>query len=205
MLIDPALLAFTGKEHALSGTAQRGLFAKALNRREAACRLKGGCSIVGVMKWSRGSDLAGSRIIRRTGLVTLALFTGMALAALALAQICRLGFAQTLVSVLLGGGAPAGLYLAWATYSQTLGRDELSLAQVADRFALAVSGQWEAEAGRLRLNDPYPLPVAWGPADASLFDSWDHLRASAAAAPPAACWQPLMHAMRASWLAQAAS
>ncbi|WP_344518758.1 NACHT domain-containing protein [Streptomyces rectiviolaceus] len=42
----------------------------------------------------------------------------------------------------------------------------------ADALALAVRDQWEAEARLRRLNDPYPLPVSWRPADASLVEPW---------------------------------
>jgi len=49
------------------------------------------------------------------------------------------------------------------------------MAQVADQLAVAVGTQWTAEAAMRRLNDPYPLPVSWAAADASLTDSWDSL------------------------------
>ena len=49
------------------------------------------------------------------------------------------------------------------------------MAQVADQLAVAVGAQWNAEAAMRRLNDPYPLPVSWAAADASLTDSWDSL------------------------------
>jgi hypothetical protein len=51
----------------------------------------------------------------------------------------------------------------------------LGLAELADRLAVAVGAQWEAEARRRRLNDPYPLPVSWTAADRSLTDSWGSL------------------------------
>ena len=46
---------------------------------------------------------------------------------------------------------------------------------MADQLAIAVGTQWEAEAAVRRLNDPYPLPVSWDPADPSLTDAWDLL------------------------------
>jgi hypothetical protein len=49
------------------------------------------------------------------------------------------------------------------------------LARIADQLAIAVGAQWEAEARIRRLNDPYPLPVSWAAADASLIDTWDSL------------------------------
>ncbi|MGW7545940.1 NACHT domain-containing protein [Streptomyces sp. NPDC054770] len=46
---------------------------------------------------------------------------------------------------------------------------------MADQLAQGVRQQWEAEARLRRLNDPFPLPVAWGAADADLVESWTHL------------------------------
>ena len=54
------------------------------------------------------------------------------------------------------------------------------MAQVADRMAIAVGVQWNAEAAVRRLNDPYPLPVSWEAADVSLTDPWDSLTKLAA-------------------------
>lgn len=123
----------------------------------------------------RSRAQVSTRVVR-TRLVTLGLFVGTALSALVLAQVRHLGLAQTLVAVLVGGGAPAALYLGWATYRDgQLGDGVLSLEQVADQLAIAVRDQWEGEARIRRLNDPYPLPVCWGEADASLVDSWDGL------------------------------
>jgi hypothetical protein len=70
-------------------------------------------------------------------------------------------------------GLPA-LVLGWAAYKEAT-RPALTLTQVADQLAIAVGAQWEAEAAVRRLNDPYPLPVSWDPADPSLTDSWDSL------------------------------
>ncbi len=61
------------------------------------------------------------------------------------------------------------------------------MAQVADQLAVAVGAQWSTEAAMRRLNDPYPLPVSWAPADPSLTDAWDSLlklRTSGAGWPP---------------------
>jgi hypothetical protein len=68
---------------------------------------------------------------------------------------------------------------------------ELAMAQVADQLAIAVGAQWEDEARTRRVNDPYPLPVSWVAADASLTDPWDQLKRSAGSGaerpePPAA-------------------
>ncbi|MFJ4951005.1 NACHT domain-containing protein [Streptomyces sp. NPDC088760] len=50
------------------------------------------------------------------------------------------------------------------------------LEAVADQLAQGVRQQWEAEAQVRRLNDPFPLSVAWVAADADLVESWPHLR-----------------------------
>lgn len=71
------------------------------------------------------------------------------------------------------------LWLMWTTYRGPKRGDTpvrgLSLGQVADQLAVAVGAQWNAEAAVRRLNDPYPLPVSWVAADASLTDAWESL------------------------------
>jgi hypothetical protein len=97
-------------------------------------------------------------------------------AALSIANRYDLGVAQTLVAVLVGGGAPAGLYLSWAAYRESrAGGDGLSLASVADELAAAVRAQWQTEAEVRRINDPYPLYVSWTAADVWLADTWQVL------------------------------
>ena len=73
-------------------------------------------------------------------------------------------------------GVPA-LYLQLATIPGGSGMAETDLtpAKVADQLAVAVRAQWEAEAAMRRLDDPWPLPVSWVPADPALTDSWDLL------------------------------
>jgi GTPase SAR1 family protein len=60
------------------------------------------------------------------------------------------------------------------------------LAEIADRLAVAVGAQWNTESEYRRINDPWPLPVWWGPADPGLFDGWEALQrlAAAGAGPP---------------------
>ena len=86
------------------------------------------------------------------------------------------GTVAILVSASLG--LPT-LWLMWTTYRGPKRADTpvrgLSLDQVADQLAIAVGAQWNAEAAIRRLNDPYPLPVSWTAADASLTDPWDSL------------------------------
>jgi hypothetical protein len=117
---------------------------------------------------------------------------GTALAALLVAYAWHLGTASTLVAVLVGGGAPAGLYLAWATYRDSRSDDSVTLSRVADEFAAVVRRQWEQEAAARRLNDPYPLPVHWVAADPALVDSWDAIKklatSGAGYGPPGTNW-----------------
>jgi hypothetical protein len=74
------------------------------------------------------------------------------------------------------GIALATLWVGWAAYLNSRGSSaeaaELSLADVADQLAASVRAQWEAEAKARGLNDPWPLPVRWTAADASLSDGW---------------------------------
>ena len=131
------------------------------------------CAVVGL--WSRPRKWHRRR---RVGLTTLLLFCGTAAAALVLAHYYHLGVAATVVAVLVSGGAPAGLYLTCASYRLSASQVEDQFggpAGVAEALAAAIRDQWQAEAGVRRLNDPYPLPVSWVAADASLADSWDLL------------------------------
>ncbi len=93
--------------------------------------------------------------------------------ALGIARAYHLGVAATVVTVLLGGGAPAALYLAWAGYQ--LQATDADLEPLADQLATSVGRQWRLEAQVRRLNEPYPLPVSWSTADPVLTDSWQSL------------------------------
>jgi len=110
--------------------------------------------------------------------IAIALFLLPWVAALVLARTHRHldgGTVGILVAVSLG--LPT-LWVTWAAYRgpRTDGSASgLSLAQFADQLAIAVGGQWNAEAAIRRLNDPYPLPVSWAAADASLTEAWDSL------------------------------
>ncbi|WP_406397825.1 NACHT domain-containing protein [Streptomyces sp. NBC_00879] len=64
-------------------------------------------------------------------------------------------------------------FLAWkAFYHDRVEAAALDLGTVADQLAQAVQKQWDHEAATRRMNDPYPLPVAWRPADADLVEAW---------------------------------
>jgi hypothetical protein len=90
------------------------------------------------------------------------------------------------------------LWLTWAALKAAERSDSrdsgLNLGQIADQLAIVVGAQWNGEAAIRRLNDPYPLPVAWAAADASLADAWGSLVKLATsgagwpAPPPAGTW-----------------
>jgi NACHT domain len=90
----------------------------------------------------------------------------------------HLDAAAVAVVVAFSVGLPP-IWLAWAAYRGPRRSGApvsgLGMAEVADQLAIAVGTQWEAEARMRRLNDPYPLPVSWASADASLTDAWDSL------------------------------
>jgi NACHT domain len=110
---------------------------------------------------------------------------------LLLARAYGLGVAQTLAAALIGGGALPGLYLAWLSYRDSQDdaarAADATLPGIADQLAAAISAQWRQEAAIRRLNDPYPLPVSWEPAAASLAEDWEALRRLAASG---AGWPP---------------
>ncbi|MFD5516361.1 NACHT domain-containing protein [Streptomyces sp. NPDC127066] len=101
--------------------------------------------------------------------------------------------AETAVTVLLGL-APA--YLAWHAFrADRADADPVDADRVVDELAVAVRNQWDSEAAVRRVNDPYPLPVAWQAADDSLTESWSLLADLARAwpgGPPGdpALWPP---------------
>jgi NACHT domain len=128
----------------------------------------------------RGKRLgsANRRSARRTGVFMLGLLCGPVILAVMFAHD-RHPTPGTLTAALGIGIALATLYVGWATYLDNR-RDkaepgDLSLADVADQLADRVRDQWEAEVTMRRLNDPYPLPIRWVPADAPLADDWDAL------------------------------
>lgn len=114
---------------------------------------------------------------RRDGFIALGLFVLPWVAALVLWRShYHVDVAGVIIPVSFGFLAA---WLAWATYRGPKRSGTRvstpSLAQVADQLAVAVGKQWADEAAIRRLNDPYPLPVSWCAADASLTDSWDSL------------------------------
>ena len=109
----------------------------------------------------------------------------------------HLDVAAVTIAVAFSVGLPP-IWLAWAAYRgrrrSGAAESALSLALVADQLAHAVGRKWSDEAAVRRLNDPYPLPVSWDAADASLASPWDSLVKLAASGvgwpsrPPARTW-----------------
>jgi hypothetical protein len=140
---------------------------------------------------------AAAHPTRRDGAIAIALFVLPWVVALVLVRRHHHldgGTVGILVAASLG--LPT-LWVTWAAYRgprRGAPASSLTMAQVADQLAVAVDAQWEAEARVRRLNDPYPLPVSWDPADVSLTDSWDSLVRLASsgagwpASPPAGTW-----------------
>jgi hypothetical protein len=134
---------------------------------------------------------------RRDGTVALLLLFLPGVALVLWSRHHRLDAAAVGILVSVALGLPV-LWLTWAAYREAQKSAALSgspgLPQVANRLALAVGRQWEAEAAIRRLNDPYPLPVSWVAADASLTDPWDSLLKLAGSgagwppAPPTGSW-----------------
>ncbi|MYV55034.1 NACHT domain-containing protein [Streptomyces sp. SID3212] len=116
-------------------------------------------------------------VVPRVGRIYLLLTVVGITGALALACRAGLGAAETGVTLL---PTLAPLYLAWAAFRT--GRSDAAagpgLEEVADQLARTVRLQWESEARVRRLDDPYPLPVAWRAAPAELVDSWALIRAA---------------------------
>ncbi|MFJ9871350.1 NACHT domain-containing protein [Streptomyces sp. NPDC101165] len=93
----------------------------------------------------------------------------------------NLGVAQTAVAVVTGLGPAyigwAGFRIAWKSFrADRAEAATVALAMAADLLAVAVKTQWDKEAAARRVNDPYPLPVAWRAADQDLAEPWLLLR-----------------------------
>jgi tetratricopeptide (TPR) repeat protein len=91
------------------------------NSRTRLRHLPARCPVEGTMvvgkKRSHIQGISASRyLVRRTGSIVWVLLIGSAALALFLAHLYHLGVPATLVTVLVGGGTLAGLYLAWVTY-----------------------------------------------------------------------------------------
>jgi len=130
------------------------------------------------MKRSRRSSGRDRSDWRYTGRSTVAILAVTTALALILAQLDHLDVVSTLVTVLIGGGAPAVLYLTWAAYRDSQrGSTETSVSVMADQLARKVKKQWADELYDRRVDVPYSLPVSWKTADpATLTQDWSVLQ-----------------------------
>ncbi|MFJ2136414.1 NACHT domain-containing protein [Streptomyces sp. NPDC087845] len=80
---------------------------------------------------------------------------------------------DAVATVIAGVSALPAAYLGWATFRYDRADNAaLELGATADGLAAAVKKLWDDEAQIRRMNDPYPLPVSWKPADADLVEPW---------------------------------
>ncbi|MFF3456332.1 NACHT domain-containing protein [Streptomyces sp. NPDC002730] len=107
---------------------------------------------------------------KRVGVPYFLLLALGGIGALALAWHFKLGRAA-MAAALLPTLAPA--YLGWKSFKQ--GHPTVDLEKAADQLTQAIKNQWDDEAAIRRLNDPYPLPVAWRAADPELVEPWELL------------------------------
>ncbi|MGP4049460.1 NACHT domain-containing protein [Streptomyces sp. 2A115] len=93
-----------------------------------------------------------------------------------LAGVLSFGFSG--IGLVLGS---ASLIVSWHSYRADRAEHTTGMMPggIADGLVSAVRTQWEAEARVRRLNDPYPLPVSWRPAEADLVEDWELLRRQA--------------------------
>lgn len=120
------------------------------------------------------------RRVRHIRATFLAILIASTTIAFVVAYWYRLGLPATVISVMLGGGAPAGLYLAWEGFLVSfLGQQSHSesdvQAQDADELAESILNQWSHEEHVRQFNDYSSLTVTWAAADPSLTVSWRDL------------------------------
>jgi hypothetical protein len=118
------------------------------------------------------------RQARRTGANVILLLILSFVAAIVVARSCKLGVPTTVVSLIVGGGAPAGLYMTWEGLRQSSrsGDKPATVVDDADQFAAIVREQWEKEYEVRKFNDPTrQLTVSWAAADPALTVRWDEL------------------------------
>jgi NACHT domain len=118
---------------------------------------------------------------RHVGRNVIALLILSVVAAVLLARIFRLSVPTTILSLIVGGGAPASLYMTWESLRQSgrpEGKPNEEVADV-DRLATIVLDQWDEEYDARTYGDPAQkareLTVAWSAADPALWVSWDSL------------------------------
>lgn len=131
-----------------------------------------------------GSGVDGEvRRVRRNFIALLILSSA---AAIILALTFRLGVPGTVLDLIVGGGAPASMYITWRQIAKsddagdTLANSPRALADSGlERLAKIVLKQWNKEYEHRTFNDPAPkyrdIRASWSVADASLAVGWDTL------------------------------
>jgi hypothetical protein len=120
------------------------------------------------------------RRVRRNFIALLILSSA---AAIILAVTFRLGVPGTVLDLIVGGGAPASLYITWRQIAKSEGAgDNLANGPRAladsrlERLAKVVLEQWDEEYEHRTFNDPAPqyrdIRASWSAADASLAVGW---------------------------------
>ena len=137
------------------------------------------------------------RRIRRTFLAIFVVSSGVAVF---VAYKYQLGVPGTIISIMMGGGAPAAAYLGWEGFVLTFRQDVESRAESkavaadADELAQSVKTQWSDEAIVRQFSDYSQLMVTWTAADQALSVGWQDLVRLASggpgrpAPPPAGTW-----------------
>lgn len=129
----------------------------------------------------RGSGVHGE--VRRVRRNFIALLILSSVAAIILALTFRLGAPGTVLDLIVGGGAPASLYITWRQIAKSesvgdkLANSPRALADSGlERLAKVVLDQWDEEYEHRTFNDPAPqyrdIRASWSAADASLAVSW---------------------------------
>lgn len=109
--------------------------------------------------WSRPG-----RPLRRIGVIVVVLLSLSVFAAIGINYKYHLGVPAAAGALVVGGGAPASLYLAWESIrlSSKPAERSATLADDASMLARAVESQWEKEFGVRRSDDPsHYLSVSW--------------------------------------------
>jgi hypothetical protein len=123
---------------------------------------------------------------RRTGRRVVVLLMVSAAAAVLVAGAFKLGMPGTTVDLIVGGGAPASLYMTWRQTRKTEGADETTFddessltESVMSQLANTVKDQWDKEYKARIFHDPgqasQDIRASWSAADARLTVSWKAL------------------------------
>lgn len=94
------------------------------------------------------------------------------------AHMYKLGVPATVISLGVGGGAPAGTYLAWETIRQAIksGDRRAQSSDNADKLAGAVLKQWGKEYLVRKFNDTvHDLTVSWAATESAVMTRWEDL------------------------------